>query len=347
MLHASWVKYTLDFRFLAKTSRDSLRQKETWFLFLKDKAGTIGIGECSILKGISPDNPTTFEKNLNILCHSINSGSKIVISDAFPAIQFGYEMALRDLKMGGNRLLFSSSFTKEKQGVLINGLVWMGNFENMLQQIQEKLDFGYSVIKLKIGAIDFNQELKLLSKIRDHYSVEEIKICVDANGAFSLKEAQSKLDKLAKYDIHSIEQPIKAGNWRAMQKLCKNTPLPIALDEELIGITERKKKKELLQIINPQYIILKPSLLGGFAKSQEWINYADNQNIGWWITSLLESNIGLNAIAQWSATLDLQGHQGLGTGQLYTNNFPSPLKIKKGYLYYSEEGKWDLNLLNK
>ncbi len=347
MLQASWVKYTLDFRFLAKTSRDSLRQKETWFLFLKDKDETIGIGECSMLKGLSPDNPITFEKNLNNLCHSINSGSDIRIPDAFPAIQFGYEMALQDLQMGGKRLLFPSNFTKGQKGIMINGLVWMGDFENMLHQIQEKLDVGYAVIKLKIGAIDFIQELKLLSKIRGQYSAKDIKICVDANGAFSVSEAQSKLDRLAKYDIHSIEQPIKAGNWNAMQKLCKNTPIPIALDEELIGIDKRERKIELLQTINPQYIIIKPSLLGGFAKSQEWINLAGNQNIGWWITSLLESNIGLNAIAQWTATLDLQGHQGLGTGQLYANNFHSPLEIKQGYLYYSKENEWDLNLLNK
>ncbi len=334
MLQARWEKYTLRFRFLAKTSRDEMRTKDTWFLYLKNENGQEGTGECSMLRGLSPDEPELFEKQLDKLCQAINRGEKIPGLLPFPAIRFGYEMAMLDLQHGGRKRWFESAFTRGEQGIRINGLVWMNDYRSMLKQVREKIEQGYDVVKLKIGALEFEQELQLIKKIRSEYAASEIQICVDANGAFSPEEALTKLERLAHYNLHSIEQPVRAGQWEVMRELCRTSPLPIALDEELIGIFSGERKAALLDTIQPQYIILKPSLLGSFAASQEWIELAGKRNTGWWITSLLESNIGLNAIAQWTATLDLQGHQGLGTGQLYENNFESPLIIENGKLFY-------------
>ncbi len=334
MLQARWEKYTLHFKFLARTSREEMRTKDTWLLYLTDDKGRTGTGECSMLRGLSPDPPHLFESRLNSLCDAINRGKEIPSLLSFPAIRSGYEMAMLDLRNGGQKRWFESVFTRGEKGILINGLVWMNDYQSMLKQAQEKIAQGYRIIKLKIGALDFDSELELIKMIRKQFSAPEIQICVDANGAFSLQEVESKLERLARYDLHSIEQPIRAGQWEEMRRLCQTTPIPIALDEELIGIFSKERKAALLDFIQPQYIILKPSLLGGFAASQEWIDLANERNTGWWVTSLLESNIGLNAIAQWTATLDLQGHQGLGTGQLYENNFDSPLFIEKGSLYY-------------
>jgi len=243
--------------------------------------------------------------------------------------------------------LFPSKFSKEQAPIPINGLVWMGSKEFMNEQINEKLSEGFQCIKMKIGAIDFQTEIALIESIRKEYPKEKIEIRVDANGAFLPEEAMEKLKILSDLDIHSIEQPIKQGQTKQMRELCENTPLPIALDEELISVFEEDKKEELLRNIKPQYIILKPSLLGGFAASLEWIKLADEMNIGWWVTSALESNIGLNAIAQWTYTLKNDLPQGLGTGSLYTNNLDSPLTVAKGTLYYDQNKRWQNKLITE
>ena len=349
MLQADFKKYTLNFNFPAGTSRGVLQKKDSWFISLADETGKTGIGECGLLKGLSYDDRTGYEHEVQQVCSEINNSQNIDLLKLLklPSIRFGVEMALKDLNSKKERILFPSDFTKGKDTIKINGLVWMGEFEFMKSQIISKIKAGFSCIKLKIGAIDFKKELQLINSIRKAFSVNDIEIRVDANGAFKPGEALEKLNRLAEYNLHSIEQPIKQGQWEEMAKLCELTPLPIALDEELIGVIDRKKEVELLDKIKPQYIILKPSLVGGFAASEEWIDMAKERNIGWWITSALESNIGLNAIAQWTYTLGNKMPQGLGTGQLYTNNFESPLYISNGRLHYNPDRSWDIASLVK
>ena len=349
MLQADFKKYTLNFNFPAGTSRGVLQKKDSWFISLADETGKTGIGECGLLKGLSYDDRTGYEHEVKQVCSEITKIQNINLYKLinFPSIRFGVEMALIDLNSKKERILFPSDFTKGKDTIKINGLVWMCEFEFMKSQIISKIKAGFSCIKLKIGAIDFKKELQLINSIRKEFSVNDIEIRVDANGAFKPGEALEKLNRLAEYNLHSIEQPIKQGQWEEMAKLCELTPLPIALDEELIGVIDRKKEVELLDKIKPQYIILKPSLVGGFAASEEWIDMAKERNIGWWITSALESNIGLNAIAQWTYTLGNKMPQGLGTGQLYTNNFESPLYISNGRLYYNPDRSWDIASLVK
>ena len=253
-------------------------------------------------------------------------------------------MAWQDLAMGGKRKFYDNYFTQGNP-IPINGLIWMGKVDFMRQQIIAKLENGFTCLKLKIGAIDFATELELLASIRQEFSADEIEIRVDANGAFTPETALEKLQRLAEYDLHSIEQPIKQGQWEQMALLCEHSPIPIALDEELIGINQTKEKQELLDVIRPQYIILKPSLVGGFRASQEWIAEAEKRNLPWWITSALESNIGLNAIAQFTANTNNNLPQGLGTGQLYTNNIPSPLEVEAGQIYYRHDLTWDFSPL--
>ncbi len=343
MIHASYKKYILHFKRPSGTSRGVLTEKETWFILLEQN-GKKGIGECGILRTLSIDDRPDYEEKLKWVCENINL-EKEKLWEAlreFPSIQFGVEQAFLSLESDNPFLLFPSEFTSGKQSIPINGLVWMGDEVFMKQQIEEKLAVGFNCIKLKIGAIDFQQELDLLQFIRNNFDEKTIEIRVDANGAFPLEEALSKLQKLSEFKLHSIEQPIKAGNWSEMAVLCQKTPIPIALDEELIGIFTYEEKERLLQTIKPQYIILKPSLVGGFKGSQEWIELAEKYQIGWWITSALESNIGLNAIAQWTYTLNNPMPQGLGTGALYTNNFDCPLEVSKGELNYIPEYQWDI-----
>ncbi|MEX1382492.1 o-succinylbenzoate synthase [Lutibacter sp.] len=351
-MKAIYQKYILNFKQASGTSRGILKTKETFFLKLIDE-DKIGIGECGIFKGLSIDDRPDYEEKLNWLCQNINTTIDVLLTELieFPSIQFGLEQAVLSLKSKNPFELFPSKFTQSKEAININGLIWMGNEAFMKQQIEEKLKAGFSTIKMKIGAIDFETELRLLKSIRTNFSSKEIELRVDANGAFNPNEALEKLKHLSEFEIHSIEQPIKQGQISEMAGLCLKTPLPIALDEELIGVFDvtnpsggRAGKQELLQIINPQYIILKPSLIGGFKGSKEWINLAEKQQIGWWITSALESNIGLNAIAQWTYTLGNKMPQGLGTGSLFTNNFESPLEVKNGHLHYNSTRKWMINL---
>lgn len=343
---ALFKKYILHFKQASGTSRGILKTKETYFLKIV-KGGNIGIGECAVFRGLSIDDLPDYEKKLQWLCNSIHLEETYLLNELieFPSIQFGLEQALISLNSNNEFELFPSKFTESKDAININGLIWMGSESFMKQQIEEKLAAGFSTIKMKIGAIDFETELKLLKSIRSNFSSQEIELRVDANGAFNYSEALDKLKRLSEFEIHSIEQPIKQGQMEEMAKLCAKTPLPIALDEELIGVFDVTKKEKILQIINPQYIILKPSLVGGFKGSKEWINLAEKQQIGWWVTSALESNIGLNAIAQWTYTLKNKMPQGLGTGSLFTNNIESPLKVENGNLCYSKGEKWNFSIL--
>ncbi len=345
-MKASFKKYVLNFKQPSGTSRGILKTKETYFLKLESE-NKIGIGECAIFRGLSIDDRPDYENKLHWLCNHIHLEEAVLLNELieFPSIQFGLEQAFLSLKSNNPYKLFPSKFTQSEAAININGLIWMGNEAFMNQQIQDKIDAGFSTIKMKIGAIDFETELKLLKSIRASFSSEEIELRVDANGAFQPNEALEKLKKLSDFEIHSIEQPIKQGQINEMAELCLKTPLPIALDEELIGIFNVTKKEELLQIIQPQYIILKPSLVGGIKGSEAWIRLAEQQQIGWWITSALESNIGLNAIAQWTYILNNKMPQGLGTGSLFTNNVKSPLEVKQGHLVYSKSENWNFNIL--
>ena len=347
MIHATYKRYILNFKRPGGTSRGVLHTKETFFIKLQ-QADRIGWGECGLFRGLSADDVPDYEEKLQWACDNIQLGLAILLDKlvAFPSIQFGLEQAFLSLENTNFFKLFPSDFTNSNQALPINGLIWMGDKTFMKEQIKEKLKTGFTTIKLKIGAIDFQTELNLLKSIRADFSKEDIALRVDANGAFSPKNALQKLNELSKYDLHSIEQPIKANQWEEMADLCSITPLPIALDEELIGVFKYKIKKELLEKIKPQYIILKPSLVGGIRGSNEWIKLAEKQNIDWWITSALESNIGLNAIAQYTYQLGVKIPQGLGTGGLFTNNFQSPLQVKEGFLQYNNSLKWDISSLN-
>ena len=345
MIKANYKKYILNFKNPSGTSRGILRTKETWFIFLEENEKT-GVGETGLFRGLSIDDVSNYEEKLIWVCKNINLGLANLLKELydFPSIQFGLERAFLSLKSDDKFQLFPSKFTRGEKSIPINGLVWMGEKEFMKNQIKEKLKTGFSCIKMKIGAIDFETELELLTSIRKEFSSKEIELRVDANGGFAPEEALEKLKRLSELEIHSIEQPIKQGQFEEMAFLCEKTPLPIALDEELIGVFSVTKKQEILQIIQPQFIILKPSLIGGFKGSEEWIKEAKKLNISWWITSALESNVGLNAIAQFTFTLQNNMPQGLGTGGLYTNNFDSPLEIQKGNLQYNNSKKWNFNL---
>ena len=347
-MKATYHKYILDFKRPSGTSRGVMTEKETWFIVL-EQDGKKGIGECGILRGLSIDDRPDYEDKLQWTCHNIHLGKDQLWQALleFPSIQFGVEMAFQSLESENPFLLFPSDFTNGIKSILINGLVWMGEESFMKQQIEEKLAQGFTCIKLKIGAIDFDKELQLLRFIREHFTPEQVEIRVDANGAFDIDLALNKLLQLSEFKLHSIEQPIQKNHTDRMAELCKTTPFPIALDEELIGVFTLAEKEQLLQKIKPQYIILKPSFVGGFRGTQEWISLAEKHEIGWWITSALESNIGLNAIAQWTFLQHNVMPQGLGTGALYTNNFDCPLEVSEGQLWYKKELDWtfDFGLL--
>lgn len=335
------IPQTLHFKQTVGTSRGFYSIRDLWYLILtSDKQpGRWGIGECAPLPALSCDNIPDYERILSNACKRVEKSGKIDVDilRPFPSILFGLETALQHFN-SGNFALWDTPFSRGEQGIPINGLIWMGNYDKMLNQIESKMEAGFRCIKLKIGAIHFNEELDLLQHIRKRFSADKIEIRVDANGAFSPDEAPEKLKSLAKLQIHSIEQPIRARQIQAMKALCKTTPLPIALDEELIGVNDPDDKKDLLYTIHPQYIILKPSLHGGFAGCREWIQAANKLNIGWWITSALESNIGLNAIAQWCATSNSSFPQGLGTGLLFSDNIEMPLSIRKDSLWFDPTG---------
>jgi len=332
-MKAEYFRYVLEFKRPSGTSRGVLHEKETFILEISEN-GDKGVGECGIFRGLSFDDRPDYEEKLQWLCENIHQNAEWLKEELkeFPSIWFGYEQAMLNLKNGSN-IYFPGEFTAGGKAIVINGLIWMGNIDYMEEQIQDKLEQGFHCIKLKIG-VDWKSEYKVLQKLRDKFSKETLELRVDANGGFSTEEAKAVLQELAGLHIHSIEQPIKAGNWNDMAGLCAGTPTPIALDEELIGIIDFNEKVKLLDTVKPQYIILKPSLSGGFSGSDEWISLAEERNIQWWITSALESNIGLNAIAQYTFTKKNPMPQGLGTGSLFLNNFPSRLDLKGELLYF-------------
>ena len=344
-MNVSYRKYVLDFKQPSGTSRGVLRQKETYFIEIRNGA-QYGIGECGLFRGLSYDDVPHFEEQLAKVCAALESGvDATALYVDFPAIRMGVEMALTSFAADAPFHLYDTPFSNGEQPISINGLVWMGSIDFMRQQIFAKIKNGYDCIKLKIGALDFDLECRLLAEIRARYSSAEVTLRVDANGAFSPEEVLEKGERLSEFDVHSIEQPIAAGQLEAMRKLCGQTPIPIALDEALIGVLDAADKAALLDEIEPQYIILKPSLLGGFTAAEAWIALAEARNIGWWVTSALESNIGLNAIAQWTATQNTSMPQGLGTGGLFTNNIDSPLVAGKGVLQYNNALSWDTNYI--
>lgn len=332
-MKATIEPYQLIFKKPSGTSRGILKTKET-FLLTIEKGNQKGVGECGLFRGLSYDDVPEYEQKLEWLCQNIDLDKDEIYHELlhFPSIWFGYEQAMLNLSHPES-IYFPSDFTENKASITINGLIWMGNIEFMKEQIDEKLKLGFHCIKLKIG-VDWASEKKIIEELRAMYPANQLELRVDANGVFTPEEAKGVLQELSDLEIHSIEQPIKAGQIEEMATLCACTPTPIALDEELIGVVDIQAKKELLDKIKPQYIILKPSLVGGFKGSDEWINLAEERKIGWWITSALESNIGLNAIAQYTFTKDSKMPQGLGTGKLFTNNFTSPLYLKGEELYF-------------
>ena len=331
------VPRRLHFKQPAGTSRGSYTTRDVWYLHLtSDKyPDRVGIGECAPLPKLSCDDMQGYESVLAHICNEVTEqgGFSVESLRDYPSILFGLETAFRHLERGCFEL-WDTPFSRGEVGIPINGLIWMGDYKKMLEQIEAKMAVGFRCIKLKIGAINFEEELALLRFIRSHFSAKEVELRVDANGAFAPADAMEKLNRLAELDLHSIEQPIRAGQWEDMARLTAETPLPIALDEELIGINIPERKQCLLDSVHPQYIILKPSLHGGMAGGNEWIREAEKRNIGWWITSALESNIGLNAIAHWCATFNNPLPQGLGTGALFTNNVDMPLEVRKDSLWY-------------
>lgn len=332
-MKAEYFKHLLQFKRPSGTSRGVLLDKETYILEIEEN-GKKGVGECALFRGLSSDDVPDYEEKLQWLIENINQPCDVLKKELkdFSSIWIGYEQAVLNLKHGKN-LYFPSEFTDGKDSIVTNGLIWMGDVSFMEEQIAEKLALGFKCIKLKIG-VDWPSEHEILKKLRQKYPAEILELRVDANGGFSAENVGVVLQQLADLQIHSIEQPIKAGNIDVMAKLCAETPVAIALDEELIGINDFEEKENLLLKINPQYIILKPSLVGGFSGTDEWIALAEKNKIGWWITSALESNIGLNAIAQYTYLQKNKMPQGLGTGGLFVNNFDANLEMKGERLWF-------------
>lgn len=359
-LKASFVKKTFHFNFRARTSRGTMTERDSWFLKIVDEGDDqlYGVGEAGPLPGLSVELDDQYEAELSRFVKQFNDAQfeldQFTSSDPaeneqmlsqklngirnYPSILFAFETALLDFLGGGKKVLFNNRFTAGDP-IDINGLIWMSGLDITLQQIEIKIQEGFNCIKLKVGGLDFEKECDILQYVRRKYFKKDISVRLDANGAFKPEEAMFKLHQLAKFDIHSIEQPIKPG-LPEMADFCKNSPIPIALDEELIGINTLDKKKELLARLKPNFIVLKPSLHGGISGSREWIDLAEAMGIGWWMTSALESNVGLNAIAQFTAQFNNPLHQGLGTGKIYEDNFESPLEVKSGKLSLKSGQNW-------
>lgn len=346
MLHTSIERRVLTFRNPATTSRGTYNTRTIRLIRLTDDdtPGIEGVGECSPLPDLSCDamDDNTFDALLLAVCDDLRE-TGVIDREAlrpYPSILFALESAMWQLRRGGSALLSDTPFARGEAGIPINGLVWMGTFDEMMARMREKVDAGFRCVKLKIGGIDFDHEVQMLQALRGNFSQKDIEIRLDANGAFPVSEAQSHLEKLARFGIHSIEQPIRQGQWDAMAKLCAESPIPIALDEELIGVNDPKRKEQMLDAIRPQYIILKPTLHGGLSGAKEWIDMARTRVIGSWVTSALESNVGLNAIAHFAASVygpDVRMPQGLGTGQLFTENIAMPIHIKGQWLFADVE----------
>jgi o-succinylbenzoate synthase len=337
MYSYSLEKHELKFKVPAKTSRNVFTTRGIFLITLRNtQTGQEGIGEASPLSLLSvddvPDYQVVLEKKLQEFCE-VGSLDSLSL-DSYPSIRFGIETALLNMSADNEGVIFNSDFTARKKSIPINGLVWMNDSAKMYDEAIQKIQAGFDVIKIKVGALDFDEECRLLESIRKQFSAFKITLRVDANGAFSPNDALEKLNELKRFDLHSIEQPIASGQWDWMQKLCAESPIDIALDEELIGLNVHEEANKMIKYIHPKYLILKPNLIGGLSISDEWIKWAHKHNLGWWATSALESNVGLNAIAQWVSTYQNPLHQGLGTGSLFTNNFSSRLKIERGQMQY-------------
>ena len=354
MLRLRFSQRALRFNFPARTSRGALAEHVAWYLYLADTDApeAVGLGEAAPLAGLSPDHGPGFGQHVADLCDRLNAArlGKLAVAEVpdfvgleLPALVFALETAVLDLAHGGRRQLYANAFSQGEAALPINGLVWMGDAGYMREQIHQKLAAGYSCLKLKIGSLDFATELALLAEIRAVAGPDRLILRVDANGAFAPADALGKLRQLASLAVHSIEQPLRAGQPEALAALCRAAPVPVALDEELIGVVAPSQQAALLDAVRPAYVVLKPTLLGGHAATRRWIALAEARGIGWWITSALESNVGLNAVAQLTGEYDVRGFaQGLGTGQLYHNNVATPLHIGAGELRYAPSGPWEL-----
>jgi O-succinylbenzoate synthase len=347
-LQAQYFKKIFRFNFKARTSRGLMKDKTSWFIRVWDdkSPSVVGIGECSPLPGLSVDAKPEYEDVLKQCVEKICELSlpdikqlKNIIPAGHPSILFGFETALLDLLHQGKRIIYNNSFSQGTT-IPINGLIWMGDMDFMMSQINQKIALGFRCIKLKVGGLNFDRECDILSYIRKRYFRENITIRLDANGAFKIDDVLFRLEELAKFDIQSIEQPIKAG-LPEMEELCRKSPIPVAFDEELIGIEDTVEKKQLLERLRPGFLVLKPSLHGGLQHCEEWINLAETMGIGWWITSALESSVGLNAICQFTANYRVTLPQGLGTGQIFENNFSSPLTVERGHIFWNSDLAWD------
>jgi O-succinylbenzoate synthase len=348
-LHFSFVKKIFRFNFKARTSRGLMKDKTSWFIKVNDplNPGVSGVGECGPLPGLSIDHRGDFEEILHEIIKGIQRSSsdkgmemlEKSVPPEFPSVRFGLETALLDFHNGGKHIIYNNDFIRG-QPISINGLVWMGDMDFMMDQINKKIADGFTCLKLKVGGLDFDRECDIISYIRKRYFRENILIRLDANGGFKADDVFYKLKQLARFDIHSIEQPIKP-RLADMEELCRNSPVPVAFDEELIAITSPEEKSRLLKKLKPWYLVLKPTLHGGLQGCEEWIALAESEKIGWWITSALESSIGLNAICQFTANYKNELHQGLGTGTIYENNFGSPLTVKEGKIFWDPALSWE------
>ena len=349
MLRARWIEHTLHPHFSLGTSKGTINDRIVWYLIAWDDArpDVMGIGEAALFPGHSKEFPADVRTKLVELCARTDDWRHRLITDLVdvPSVRFAVEQCMRDLAVSGTKELFPSEFLVGRSTLPINGLVWMGDKATMRDRIREQIDGGNTCVKMKIGAIGITDELELLSAVRKEFSAADLTLRVDANGAFDALNVMDVLEQLAALDVHSIEQPVAPGLYEMMEELCARSPIPIALDEDLIGLNRRDLKADLLDHVRPAYIVLKPSLVGGWQAAQEWIDLANERNIRWWVTSALESSIGLNAIAQWVATLGVTMPQGLGTGKVYANNIPSPLLAERGQLRYRPEVAWDLSSL--
>ena len=349
MLRASWIERTLTPKFELGTSKGAITARTVWYLIVwhGERPEIQGIGEAALFPGHSKEFPADVKTKLLELCLDTSNWKQRLNDDLVdvPSVRFAVEQCLKDLEASGSKILYPSAFTLGKQGIAINGLVWMGDKITMKQRIREQIASGFTTVKMKIGAIGIEDELELLKTVRAEFSAKDITLRVDANGAFNARNAMDVLQRLADLQVESIEQPVAPGLYEVMAELCERSPIPIALDEDLIGLNTRDAKLDLLANVKPQHVVIKPSLVGGWTAAEEWIALAKARNIGWWITSALESNIGLNAVAQWTATLDTRVAQGLGTGSVYADNIPSPLLAAKGELRYRPEVDWDLSRL--
>jgi L-alanine-DL-glutamate epimerase-like enolase superfamily enzyme len=349
MIRAKTIYREFRFQRPATTSRGTFLSKKVHFILLyhTDDPSSAGIGECSLFPGLSHDNVKGFKEKLNQTIERINQGDYLAdpLISEWPSISFALETAWKDLRTMGSKILYPSDFTEGKDGIDINGLIWMDNKEEMIRQIRQKMADGFTCLKMKIGALDLEEEFEVLKFIRSQCSSDDLEIRVDANGAFRSSQALEIIKMLSDFELHSIEQPITPGHPDAMAKLCELSPVPVALDEELIGKLTLTQKRKILDTIKPHYLVLKPGLLGGVSACKDWIDLTAERNIGWWITSALETNVGLNAIAQWTYTLKKPVYHGLSTGSLFINNIASPLYLSGEKLYYDPDVKWNITAL--